>query len=1393
MKFERIFILAALLMMGTGPTFANYLPLCSDVPAGQPQATILSSDAAGIQLEVRLAGIELLQGTLEGKRWDRVEITGGGYEQDLGCPEVPHFTRLVAIPAQAGVRAEFEALETATLPNLELMPAQGSDPEDLVSRTTSVRYDAAVYHRNAFYPETRLSIGEPAVMRGVRLVTVRMNPIQYNPVTRELRVTTRFRVTIHFEGEDWRSVPTRQIPMSSSWANSLSGALLNADDLDVDSSQPGSYLIICKNDAGLINYLQPLMEWKMRKGHSVTLQTFNYGANNYAIKTLIQNAYDTWPVPPEFVLLVGDVTGTYALPGWQTNDNYVIDHPYSQLEGNDILADVALGRLPAGSSTEVQTMVNKILYYEKMPYTTSTDWYHQGVVIAGNANAGLSSVQVNRWIKTRMVQLQYTRIDTFWYWMSGSVAGTLTPAINDGVLFANYRGNNHMENFTTYSIDNLTNGRKLPFVVTITCGTGGFGGWGMSGESLMQHFVTVGTPTSPKGAVACVGTATLDTHTRQNNTVDMGTWAGIFDLGITYAGEALNYGKLQLYYTYEQHDPQSVDDFSKWNALAGDPGLELFTHAIQYMTCDVPASLPYGENSLSLTVNETGVGPLENATVCFYKSGTGGMQAVGYTDANGQVTLPISVTAAGNLKVTITKQNFYPIVDSLDIVQAAVAVGYYSHSVDDDNLGGSSGDNDHVVNPGEIVQIPLTLKNFGSSTTATGVSATGSLNDAYATLSSATQSFPNLPPGSTGNSSGSYLVTVAPNCPNGHGLPLMFSASSGQGSWPGIINLSVVSYDLAVLSAVASGSDSLLSPGETANFVLTVSNVGGKTAANLTATLTSLSSYVTVNDNSASFGTVNVNSTATCSANPFNLTAAANTPPGYQANLAVTFNANGATQTDTLTIALGAKTQADPTGPDAYGYYCFDNTDVNYPQHPTYAWMEIDPAYGGGGTQLAISDPGENLDASVVVNLPFTFRYYGQTTNAITVCSNGWLSCYPDNSFNDFRNYPIPTPMGPFAMIAPFWDDLITWSGGHVFTRYEAANHRFVVEWSRLNNLTSITQQVFEAILLDPAYYPTPTGDGEILFQYNAITQVAGPGDDNPYSTVGIESWDQQTGIEVTYWNTYDDPATAPLANSRAYLFTTNFSYQPAAPSPVDITLTPINPPIQIPASGGAFSFNVTIQNVSATPQTFDAWIMQKLPNGSWQGPMIGPVNLTLTPGFTLTRTRNQNVPGSAMAGVYTYIGYVGVYTASTKWDSSYFNYTKLSSGDGLWVGDWNNWGESFDPWLTTNAVQLPDEFALEGAYPNPFNPTTVLSFELPVASLVRLEVFDITGRAVGADLRVRPIAGSGAHIGAPLQEYFPAGTHQILFDGSDLPSGIYLARLTAGDWSAVQKMVLMK
>ncbi len=1353
---------------------AGYLPLSSNMPADKPQITILYQDAEEMQLEVQLPGVELLQGLLQGKLWDRVEIPGGGYENELGAPEVPHFTRLLAIPATAAVQAEFEALETTVLSNLELMPAQGLDPQDLQREPgRQVYFDMAAYSREAFYPAEQVSVGAPALMRGIRLVSLRTNPVQYNPVTKELRLTQRYRVTIHFQGTDLRNVPQRQIPISHAWAKLMHGAVLNFDDIEVDEVPVGSYLIVCENDAPLLNYLSALVDWKKRKGHAVTIQTFSSGASNSTIKNLIQIAYDTWEIPPEYVLLVGDTGGDWALPGWTVSWFYQIDHPYSQLEGDDILADVALGRFPAENSSQVTTMINKILFYEKMPYTSSSNWYHQGVLVAGSDHSGLSTIQTNRWIKTRMIWNNYTRIDTMWYTMGGSVSTTITTAINDGVLYCNYRGYIGMEDFDNGDIDALSNGRKMPFCTTITCETGGFSGFG---ESTMEHFFKVGTPTTPKGAIGAIGTATSMTNTRCNNTVDMGIYAGLFEEGITQAGNALNRGKLELYNTYQANDPGSVDDFSMWNALAGDPGTELFTKAIQYMTCPVPATVTWGENTLTLTVNETGIGPLQDATVCLYKSGD--LQEVGLTDVNGQVTLPLTAASAGNVKVTVTRQNFYPVVDSLDLVQAAVAVGYLSNSIDDDNIGESSGDGDGIINPGETVELPLVFKNYGTTTTATGVSVTATEADAFATLTDPLETFPNIVPGATANSLDDFNLMVANNCPHGHVVHLNLVTNAAQGSWDGLMDLEVISYNMVTLAAYASGGDSLLSPGETANFILSVRNTGGKNATSLNATLTSLDSYVTVNDNAASFGTVNVNTSASCFGNPFNLTASGSAPPGHDANLKVTFTSStGATQIDTITIALGNKTSADPQGPDAYGYYCFDNTDLNYAQHPVYSWVEIDPRYGGSGSILPLSDPGEDLDASVNVTLPFTFRYYGENVTQITICSNGWLSTWPNVSFNDFRNYPIPSAIGPNGMIAPFWDDLTTLGDGRVATFNDAANHRFIVEWSRTPTWGwPSPAEIFEAILFDPVYYPTPTGDGEILFQYNTIEEVFGEGDDNPYSTVGIESPDQQDGVEVVYWNTYEDPAAAHLVNGRAYLFTTDFSYSPPT-SDLFVTLTPQGTPIVIPPGGGSFNYVIAAGNNSSTPASADVWCMVTLPNGSTYGPVLGPAQGLNFPGnWSTSRNRTQAVPAGAPAGNYTYHAYIGLYP-NTIYDQDAFPFSKSgAAGSQNWEEGWENWGEAFEA-SAANINVLPTTFALHQAYPNPFNPTTTVTYDLPQAAFVKLAVYDLLGREV-AVLQ---------------QEQTPAGVHQILWDASQAAAGIYLLRLQADDFQAMEKLVLMK
>ncbi len=186
-----------------------------------------------------------------------------------------------------------------------------------------------------------------------------------------------------------------------------------------------------------------------------------------------------------------------------------------------------------------------------------------------------------------------------------------------------------------------------------------------------------------------------------------------------------------------------------------------------------------------------------------------------------------------------------------------------------------------------------------------------------------------------------------------------------------------------------------------------------------------------------------------------------------------------------------------------------------------------------------------------------------------------------------------------------------------------------------------------------------------------------------------------------------------------------------------------------------------------------------QLPGGSWYGPLLGPLNLTLPGNMTLTRLRTQTIPAVAPAGSYWYEGRIGNYS-NTIADTSGFSFTKLGSWDwGLGASEWENTGNPFpDEALSTEAL-IPSSWFLLTCFPNPFNATTILSFELRVPSVVKLEVVDIHGRCVGTGL-------------APVQLY-PAGIHQIPFDGAHLPSGLIFAKLTAGEQTAVQKLILLK
>jgi anthranilate phosphoribosyltransferase len=89
----------------------------------------------------------------------------------------------------------------------------------------------------------------------------------------------------------------------------------------------------------------------------------------------------------------------------------------------------------------------------------------------------------------------------------------------------------------------------------------------------------------------------------------------------------------------------------------------------------------------------------------------------------------------------------------------------------------------------------------------------------------------------------------------------------------------------------------------------------------------------------------------------------------------------------------------------------------------------------------------------------------------------------------------------------------------------------------------------------------------------------------------------------------------------------------------------------------------------------------------------------------------------------------------------------------------------------------VPETFDLLPNFPNPFNPTTVIGFQLPAARVVHLVVLDLLGQRVATLVEGK-------------QE---AGYHEVTFDASRLSSGIYLYRLQAGDFIRTRRLLLVK
>ncbi len=290
-------------------------------------------------------------------------------------------------------------------------------------------------------------------------------------------------------------------------------------------------------------------------------------------------------------------------------------------------------------------------------------------------------------------------------------------------------------------------------------------------------------------------------------------------------------------------------------------------------------------------------------------------------------------------------------------------LSYHSHEIDD-----SAGNNDGEINAGESIQMNVMLQNLGVD--ATGISATLSTTNPHVTITSDAANYPNIPQSGTGNSITPFAFDVSPEAADGE--TIMFSLSYiCNGSTTGttgvsdmVVAPSLVFQTAMVIDPERGDGDGILDPGETAQIVVTLSNVGNGNAAGVSAELTSdQPSYVTISDAVADYPDIPGSAIGQSLSPHYTVQISASIPDPTMVTFTLDISADGYSSSDTFTQDITSSTFARR-------YIWNMDSNPGWTAEPNWAWG--DPAGTGGDPQNGFTGTnvyGYNLNGTYENNM----------------------------------------------------------------------------------------------------------------------------------------------------------------------------------------------------------------------------------------------------------------------------------------------------------------------------------------------------------------------------------------------------------------------------------------
>ncbi len=928
---------------------------------GKEEFNLLTESDTGIEIIFSINELVLQEVNINSEIMTQVQIPGHFLPNDEGMPDLPGNGTYIAIPQGATPQIEVISSRVEIISDIDIAPAPRI-PWDNETGPLEYSKNELVYSTDSFYPEDTVKLSELTQIRGVDVVILGITPFQYNPVSRELRIYRDFHIEITYLGGNGHFGDDR---LRSRWFDPiLQNIILNRNSLP-DVNYPASisrtedyeYIIIVPDDPVFLNWADSLRVFRNEQGiNTGVVTTSEIGGNTpIAIENYINNAYNTWDVPPVGVLLLGDygtAGSTIISPIW--NSYCVSDHIYADVNNNS-MADVILGRITAQNADHLEIMINKVLDYERNP-SENPGFYNNPITALG-------------WQTERWFQICAESVGGFWFNELGKDRVRINeiyegnPDVDpwstatNTYQVVNYFGPNSLNYIPAYpsQLGGWTGGNSIDINNAINSGAfmlvhrdhGGETGWGepsyhnsdLSGLS-NEDLVYVFSINCLTGKFNINGECFAEAfHRHEQGAIGL---IAASEVSYSFVNDTFVWGMIDHMWGDFMPDygtaPQSSDrimpafanasgkyflQYSNWpyNNQSKPVTYNLFHHHGDVFT-NLYSEMP---QSLSVVHDDILIAGLETFTVTADEGSLIGLSVngefIGAAEGTGSpVTIQIPAQIPNEfLKITVTKQNYYRYSEEVDIISPEQYI--ICDSVSFVEIGGHLDDSFQSL---DTLQIDVTFMNIGLQPTGATFSATLSTESDFVNIIDDSTVGAQIPALGISFIEDAFRIELLPEIEDNTTISFEVEISSGGESWVSefdiIVHAPVLVYESFELE-VTSGSDQILDPGESGEIYITLQNMGNGFAYETSVYLSTDDPYVSLTGEEVIPSILPGESASTLQ--PLYITISEESPIEYFASIDVyALDSGGITGEGNFNLAIG------------FMVFNFENDDIEWDHYP---------------------------------------------------------------------------------------------------------------------------------------------------------------------------------------------------------------------------------------------------------------------------------------------------------------------------------------------------------------------------------------------------------------------------------------------------------------------------